>query len=70
MSRRRLYLIELFAGSHSVSRALRRCIHHRKLHVLSVDNDPSSNPTMLTDINTWDYKDDIARFLQQRRRAT
>lgn len=64
---RRLYLIELFSGSHSVSRALRKCLRGIKLHLLSVDNDPKSHPTKLVDINQWDYKRDIDDFIKHSR---
>ena len=68
MSRRRLYLVELFAGSHSVSRCVRRCFGKSlDVRILSVDNDPASNPTVLVDINRWRYKADIDEFLANRR---
>ena len=68
MARRRLFLVELFAGSHSVSRCVRRRFGGSfDVSVLSVDNDPVSNPTILTDINERQYKRDIGDFLDQRR---
>ena len=68
MPRRRLFLVELFAGSHSVSRCVRRRFGESfDVRVLSVDNDPVSNPTILADINAWQYKRDIDEFLKKRR---
>ena len=68
MPRRRLFLVELFAGSHSVSRCVRRRFGESfDVRVLSVDNDPVSNPTILAAINEWQYKRDIDDFLDQRR---
>ena len=66
--KRRLYLIELFAGTHSVSKALKRCLTRSfDVFVLSVDNDPKSKPTITKDINVWDYKRDIKNFLKHKR---
>ena len=63
-----MFLVEIFAGSHSVSRCDRRRFGESfDVRVLSVDNDPVSNPTILADINTWRYKRDIDDFLKQRR---
>ena len=63
MPRRRLFLVELFAGSHSVSRCVRRRFGESfDVRVLSVDNDPASSPTVLADINAWQYKRDIDEF--------
>ena len=68
MTRRRLYLVELFAGCHSVSRCVRRCFgKNLDVRILSVDNDPASNPTILVNINRWQYKPDIDEFLGNRR---
>ena len=68
MPRRRLFLVELFAGSHSVSRCVRRRFGESfDVRVLSVDNDPVSNPTILANINAWQYKRDIDEFLKKRR---
>jgi len=68
MARRRLYLVELFAGCHSVSRCVRRCFgKNLDVRILSVDNDPASNPTILVNINRWQYKPDIDEFLGNRR---
>ena len=64
---KRLYLIELFSGSRSVSRALKKCLHSMELHVLSVDNDEKTNPTKVVDINKWNYKHDIDHFLKRSR---
>ena len=66
---RRVYLIEPFSGSHSVSRALKRWLRGIKLHVLSVDSDPKSHPRVLTDINKWNYKLGIEHFPKGRRRG-
>lgn len=66
---RKLFLIELFSGSHSVSRALKRCLRGSHLHIMSVDNDPSSKATILTDINKWDFKRGITRFLKDRKKG-
>ena len=63
-----IFLVELFAGSHSVSRCVRRRFGESfDVRVLSVDNDAVSDPTILADINTWQYKRDIDDFLKQRR---
>jgi hypothetical protein len=68
MSRRRLYLVELFAGSHSVSRCVKRRFRRGyDVHILSVDIDEASDPSIVADINTWRFKDDVDRFLQSRR---
>ena len=62
----RLYLIELFAGSQSVSKSLRK--HSPSVRVLSLDNDPTTYPSIAHDINTWNYKSDIANFLSDSRK--
>ena len=67
--RRRLFLVELFAGSHSVSRAVKK--HYGTnfdVRVLSVDKDPESRPTVVADINAWRYQRDIDAFLRHRKR--
>ena len=65
---RKLYLIELFAGSHSVSKALKKCLRNFfAIHVLSIDNDKKSNASIVGDINSWDYKRDIHNFLKHKR---
>ena len=65
---RRLYLVELFAGTHSVSKALTRCMSNRfDVRVLSVDLDPKSNACVVADINRWDFKRDLKEFLQTKR---
>ena len=62
--------MELFAGSHSVSRAVRRCFGRLfDVRVLSVDLDPKSRPGVLADINSWKYKGDIDAFLKGRKRS-
>ena len=64
-----LFLIELFAGSHSVSRTVKRAFGNKyRVRVLSCDNDPRTNPSILGDINKWRYKPDIDDFLKDRRR--
>ena len=68
MVRRRLYLVELFAGSHSVSRCVRRRFHRDyDVQVLSVDVDETFAPSIVADINTWRFKDDVDRFIEGRR---
>ena len=48
---KRLYLIELFVGSHSVSRCVRKYFGRKlDVRISSVDNVPSSNPTILVDM--------------------
>ena len=65
---RKLYLIELFAGTHSVSKALKKCLRNLfAIHVLSIDNDNKSNASIVGDINSWDYKRDIHNFLKHKR---
>ena len=65
---RRLYLVELFAGSHSVSKALTKCVSNKfDVRVLSVDLDPKSNASVVGDINKWNYKRDLRDFLQTKR---
>ena len=55
---RRLYLIELFAGTHSVSKAVRRSTIGRDFdaRVLSVDINSKFQPSVVADIVTWRYK--------------
>lgn len=67
--RPRLYVVELFAGTHSVSRAVRRSSLGNKfdVRVLSVDIDPKFNPSIVADISTWKYKGPIYDFLGDRR---
>ena len=66
---RRLYLIELFAGTHSVSRAVRRSAIGRDydVRVLSVDIEPKFDPSVVADISTWRYKGPIHDFILDRR---
>ena len=65
---KRLYLIELFAGSHSVSKALRKFLANEfDVRVLSVDNDPKTNASVIANINKWDYKNDLREFLKRKR---
>ena len=65
---RRLYLIELFAGSHSVSKALTNFLGSKfDLRVLSVDIDPKTNASVVGDINKWNYERDIDEFLRSQR---
>ena len=66
--RRRIYLVELFSGSKSVSRAVRRSLGNRfDVRVLSVDLDEKSRPDVVADITTWHYKPDLREFLRARR---
>ncbi len=68
---RRLYLVELFAGTHSVSKAVVRSRIGRDLFdvdVLSVDCDPKFEPSICADINTWQYRTSIDKFLRFRRK--
>ena len=65
---RRLYLVELFAGSHSVSKALTKFLANKfDVRVLSVDNDPKTNASVVGDINKWNYKRDLREFLETKR---
>ena len=65
---RRVYLVELFAGSHSVSKALARFLAGTfDVRVLSVDSDPTTNASVVADINRWNYKRDIDEFLKRKR---
>ena len=65
---KRLYLIELFAGSHSVSKALAKFLANKfDVRVLSVDNDPNTSASVIADINKWDYKSDLRAFLKHKR---
>ena len=67
----RLYLLELFAGKHSVSNALRRCSIGRALgdnfKLLSVDVGPKFAPTVCVDMNRWDFRRELDFFLGGRR---
>ena len=67
--RPRLYLLELFAGTHSVSKAIRRSDIGRTYDVrlLSVDIDEKFEPTVVADINRWGYEAAIDDFLRGRR---
>lgn len=63
-----LFLIELFSGSKSVSRVVRRKFgDDYEVRTLSVDIDPKSEPDIVADINTWKYKPDLGEFLARRR---
>ena len=66
--RPRLYLVELFAGTHSVSKAVKRSAIGRNydVRVLSVDIDPNFDPSIVADISTWKYKGPIGDFLRGR----
>ncbi len=66
---RRLYLIELFGGSHSVSRSVKKGFGGDfDVRILSVDIDPKFSPTITADINKWRFEHDIDAFLNGRRR--
>ena len=56
--KRRLYLIELFSGTKSVSTAIKRSSigHSFDIRVLSVDNLPKFDPDVCADINKWKEK--------------
>ena len=57
---RRLYVVELFAGTHAVSKALTKCVSNTlDVRMLSVDLDPKSNAAVAGDINKWNYKRDL-----------
>ena len=62
----RLYLLELFAGTHSVLRALRRSRIARdfEIRLLSVDREPKFSPSIVADVNSWRYKDAVDEFLR------
>ena len=45
-------LLELFSGTHSVGKAFAEL----GWDVISLDNDPTTNPTICCDIMCWDYK--------------
>lgn len=65
---RRLYLVELFAGSHSVSKALTKCLAKSfDVRVLSLDNDWKTGASIVADINAWNYKRDLREFLRSKR---
>ena len=67
--KRRLYLVELFSGTKSVSRAIKRSSigHSFDVRVLSVDNMPKFDPDVCADINRWNFERDIDAFLSDRR---
>ena len=70
MPKKRLYLVELFSGSKSVSKTvLRRFGGEFEIRVLSVDIDASSRPSVVADIANWKYKRDLADFLRDRRKS-
>ena len=65
---RRVYLVELLAGNHSVSNALARFLEGTfDVHVLSVDSDPTTNASVVADINQWHYERDLGEFLKRKR---
>ena len=66
---RRLYLIELFAGTHSVSNAVKRSgiARDHDFRVLSVDIDAKFQPSVVADISTWRFKSPIDNFLKDGR---
>lgn len=49
-------VLELFAGTKSVGRAFERLGHH----VVSVDLDPTFQPSILVDMLSWDYASQFA----------
>ncbi len=66
----RLFLDELFVGSHSVSNAVRRSSIGRAFEdfrLLSVDKDPKFEPTVCQEINRWDFAAALDQFLGDRR---
>ncbi len=67
----RLYLVELYAGTRSISRAVLRSSIGRAFDVrlLSVDKDPKFEPTVCVDINKWDFRADTEQFLSDRMRS-
>lgn len=69
--RPRLYLVELFAGTHSVSKAIKssRIGRTYDVRLLSVDIDEKFEPTVVADINRWDFEAAIGEFLRGKRRA-
>ena len=69
--RPRLHLIELFAGTHSVSQAVQRSSLGRdfEVRVLSVDINDKFAPTVVADINRWDYEGATDNFLRGKGRA-
>ena len=61
---RRLFLIELFAGTHSVSKAVKRSLSRDfEIRLLSVALQQKFAPTIVADINSWRYKPAIDEFL-------
>ena len=69
--KRRLYLIQLFSGTKSVSRAIKRSSigHSFDVRVLSVDSLPKIDPDVCADINRWNFKRDIDEFFRGRRKS-
>jgi len=65
----KLFIVELFAGTHSVSQSIKHSpIGHKfKVQVLSVDIEPRYQPTVAVDINTWKFKDALKDFLLHKR---
>ena len=56
------------SASKSVSRAVKRCFRGIfDVRVLSVDLDPTSNPTVVADITKWTYKPALQQFVHDRR---
>lgn len=64
----KLFLVELFAGTHSVSEAVKRSSIARQfdVRILSVDIEPRFQPTVAADINTWRFKETLNAFLLQK----
>ena len=65
---RKLFLLELFSGSKSVSTAVRRKFgRDYDVRALSVDIDPAFKPDVVADVNTWRFRPDIDLFLSPKR---
>ena len=65
---RKLYILDLFSGTGSVSEALKRKFGSKfKVLVHSVDIHPKYNPTAQVDILRWNYKPALRDFLRSRR---
>ena len=65
---RRLYILDLFSGTGSVSEALKRKFGSQfKVLVHSVDIHPKYNPTTQVDILRWNYKRALRDFLRSRK---